>query len=71
MVPVIGGTAAVREEQAFIAAIVGVSHGGVDADVRRDAGQDQVGNTSLAQEQIKIRGKKRAFTWLIDDGFPG
>jgi hypothetical protein len=43
----------------------------VDADIRCDASQDKVGHTASVQEQIKIRGKKRAFPWLIDDGLSG
>jgi hypothetical protein len=61
-------TAAVREEQTFIATIVRFAHGGVHTDVGGDASEDQIGNPTLAQQQLKVRGKKCPFAWLIDDG---
>ena len=68
MVATVCGTAAVREEQTFIATIVRFAHGGVHTDVGGDASKDQVDNPTLAQQQLKVCGKKCPFAWLIDDG---
>ena len=43
----VGGAAAVLEQQALEAAVVGLAHGGVDADVGGDAGQDEVVDAAL------------------------
>ena len=68
MIAAVCGTTAVREKQTFIATIVRFAHGGVHTDVGGDASEDQVGNPTLAQQQLKVRGKKCSFAWLIDDG---
>ena len=54
VVAVVGGRGAVRQQQAFEAAVVGVAHRGVDADVGRDAGQDQVLDAARAQHQFEV-----------------
>ena len=49
MIAAVCRTAAVREEQTFIATIVRFAHGGVHTDVGGDASEDQVRNPTLAQ----------------------
>ena len=64
---VVGGTGAVLEEQALEAAVVGLPHGGVDADVGRDPGQDDVPDPARIQDQLEVRGAERSLARLVDD----
>ncbi len=55
MVLDLGRRAAIFEQQAFIAAVIGVAHGGVHADVGGDAGQHDVANvSSILQHQFEV-----------------
>jgi hypothetical protein len=56
MVALVGGAAAVGQHDAFKAAVIGLAHGGVHADIGGDAGQDQVGYAPRAQDQFKVGG---------------
>ena len=67
----IGGAAAIRQQQAFEAAIVGVPHRRVDADIGGDAGQDDVADAARAQDQFQVGGVEAAFAGLVDDDFAG
>ena len=63
----VGGAAAILQQQAFEAAIVGLAHGGVHADVGGDAGQHDVLDAAQAQHQFEIGGAERALAGLVDD----
>src|SRR5579871_205154 len=63
----VGGRAAVLEQQTLVAAVVRLAHGGVDADVRGDAGQDQVGDPPLAQDEVEVRRAEGPLPRLVDD----
>ena len=69
MVPVVGRAGAVREQQTFVAAIVGVAHGRVDADVGRDAGERDVLDALAMEQQVQIGGVERTLPRLVDDRF--
>mmetsp|Transcript_51052 Transcript_51052/g.108458 ORF Transcript_51052/g.108458 Transcript_51052/m.108458 type:complete len:238 (-) Transcript_51052:5-718(-) len=71
VVAVVGGACAIREHQAFVAAVVRLSHRGVNADVRGDATEDNVLDTLGAEDHVKIRGVEGALTRLVDDGLVG
>ena len=58
--------AAVGQHDAAIAAVVGLAHGGVDADFRRDAGDDQVLDAAILQRQFEIGLVEGAFAGLVD-----
>ena len=53
--------------QAFEAAVVRLAHRGVHADVRGDAGQDQVRDAPRAQDQFEVGRAERALAGLVDD----
>lgn len=54
------GGAAILQQEAFVAQVVGVAHGGVHAHIRRDARQNEVANAARAQNQVQIGPDKRA-----------
>src|ERR1700761_1896660 len=60
MVALVGGAAAVLDQHAFKAAVVGLAHGGVNADVGGDAGQHDVFDAAHPQQQFEIGGAERA-----------
>src|SRR3984957_14360552 len=68
MVAAIGGSAAILEQEALESAIVRLAHGGMDADVGGDPGQDDVAKAFGAQHQFEVGGAKRALAGLVDDG---
>src|SRR6202008_3833339 len=63
----VGGAAAVLQQHAFEATVVGLAHGGVDAHVGGDAGQHDVLDAAHAQDQLEIGGAERAFAGLVVD----
>ena len=63
----VGGAAAILQQQAFEAAVVGLAHGGVDADVGGDAGEDDVLDAALVEDQLEVGGAERALAGLVDD----
>ena len=67
MVAVVGGAAAILQHQAFEAAVVGLAHGGVDADIGGDAGEDDVFDAALVEDQFQVGGAERALAGLVDD----
>ena len=68
VVALVGGGAAILDQHAFEAAVVGLAHGGVDADVGGDAGQHDVLDAAQPQHQFEIGGAERALAGLVDDG---
>ena len=71
VVAAVGRAAAILEQQAFEAAVVGLAHGGVDADVGGDAGQHDVADAAGAQDQLEVGGAERALARLVDDRLAG
>src|SRR4051794_16392051 len=67
----VGGAAAVLEQQALEAAVVGLAHRGVDADVSRDAGQHDIADAAGAQDQLEVGGAERSLARLVDHGLLG
>ena len=67
----VGRAAAVRQQQALEAAVVGLAHGGVHADVGGDAGEDHVADAARAQDQLEVGGAERALAGLVDDRLAG
>ena len=63
----VGGAAAVLQQQALEAAVVGLAHGRVHADVGGDAGEDDVVDAARAQDQLEVGGAERALARLVDD----
>ena len=68
MVLDLGRAAAVREQQALVAAVVGVAHRRVHADVGGDAGEDDVADALRPQHEFEVGGEERALARLVDDG---
>jgi hypothetical protein len=64
----VGRAAAVLDQHAFEAAVVGLAHRGVDADVGGDAGQHDVLDAAQPQHQFEVGGAERALAGLVDDG---
>ena len=62
---------AVLEHEAVIAAIVGLAHRGVDADLGRYAGDDELLDAPVLQDGVEIRSVKGALAGLVDDRFAG
>jgi len=56
MIAVVGGATAIFQQQTFEAAIIGFTHGGMDADIGGDAAQDQVADAAQVQHELQIRG---------------
>lgn len=71
MVAEVGGPAAILEQEALVAAVVGLTHRGMDADIGRDPGQHDVLDPPLPQEQIDVGREEGSLAGLVDDGLAG
>ena len=72
VVAAVGGAAAILEQQAFEAAVVGLAHGGVDADVGGDAGQhDVVGCRAIRSISSRSVAQNEPLPGLSMIGSPG
>ncbi|EGE55512.1 hypothetical protein RHECNPAF_9300166 [Rhizobium etli CNPAF512] len=69
MVAVIGRAAAIFQQQAFETAVIGLAHRGGDADIGGDAGQDDVCDALLVEDQFKVGGAEGTLARLVDDRF--
>ena len=69
VVALVGRGAAILDQDAFEAAIVGFPHRGVDADIGGDAGQHDVLDAAQPQHQFEVGGAERSLAGLVDDGF--
>ena len=69
MVAVVGRPAAILQQHAFEPSVVRLPHGGMDADIRGDAGEHEVSNAARTQDQLQIGGAEAALTGLVDDRF--
>ena len=65
------GADAVGGHEALVAAVVGLPHGGVDADFRGDAGDDELLDAAVLQDGMQVGGPKSAFAGLVDDRLAG
>ncbi len=71
MVARVGRPAAVFQQQALEATVIGFAQGGVHADVGGDAGQDQIVDAAGAQDQFRVGGAEGAFAGLVEHDFSG
>ena len=60
-------TGAVAQQQAAIVTVEGVAKGGVDADTRRAAGEDERVDAVLAQDRVQLRLEEPAVAVLGND----
>ena len=65
------GADAIFEHQTVVAAVVGFAHRGVDADLRRDAGDNELLDAPVLQDGVQVGGVKRALAGLVDDRLAG
>ena len=65
------GATAVFEHEAVVAAVVGFPHRGVDADLRRHAGDDELLDVLVLQDGVQVGGVERALARLVDDRLAG
>ena len=65
------GPHAILENEAVVAAIVGLAHRGVDAHLGRHAGDDELLDASVLQDGVEIGGVERALAGLVDDRLAG
>src|SRR3981081_33057 len=70
MIPIIGCSSAIREDQTFKNAIIRLSHRCVNANIRRNPGEYDVSNSFLPEQHVKISCVEGAFARLVDDRFP-
>ena len=69
MISVVRCSGAVREQQTFVASVVGVAHGRVHTDVRRNTREHDVLDAVAMKQQIQVCRVKGAFPGLVDDRF--
>ena len=60
------GRAAVGQDDAAVTAVVSLAHGGVDADLGGDAGDDQILDAAIPQRQLQVGLEECALAGLID-----
>jgi len=71
VVGTVGRAAAIFQQQALEAAVIGLTHCRMHADVGCDTRQHEVGNAAKPQHQFEIGGAKGALAGLVDDRFAG
>src|SRR6185369_9535851 len=69
MVRRVGRAAAITQDQTLETTIIGLAHGRADANVRRDAGQDEIAYLPHTQGEFQIRGVERPLSGFVDDDF--
>ena len=67
MIVVVCGAGAIRKNQTLVATIIGLTHRGMNADIRGDAGQNEILNSLLPQEHIEICRVKGTLPRLVND----
>ena len=67
----VSGAGAVLQQKAPITQIVGLSHDGVHADVRRNAAQNEMRDAEILKDHKKIADERRAFARLVDNDLTG
>ena len=65
------GADAVFEHEAVVAAVVSLPHRGVDADLGRHPGDDELLHVPVLQDGVQIGGVERALAGLVDDRLAG
>ena len=63
----VGGAASVLEQEALVPAVVGLAHGGVDADVGGDAPEDDAFDPARAQDEVQVRRAEGSLPRLVHD----
>jgi len=66
VVSVVGGSSTVREEEAFIALVVSLSHGGVDAHISCDSTKNEVSNLVADEKHVEVSSVERSLARLFD-----
>ena len=61
----------VLDQQAFVAAVVGLAHRGLHADFGRDAGEDELGDAARLQDLGDVGGVEHALAGLVDHDLAG
>ena len=69
MVALVGGAAAIRQQQALETAVVGFAHGGVHAHVGGDAAQHDVVDAPGPKDQFQVGRAEAAFSGFVDHHF--
>src|SRR5260370_4431674 len=64
------GAAAILQHEAVIAAVIGLAHRRVDADLRRDAGHHQLPYAAMPQGGARGGGEECALAGLVNDRLP-
>jgi len=67
----IGGSSAVTDDEALVTAIIGLTHGSVNAHIGGDTHKDDVLDLLGAEDQIKRGCDERAFARFINNDFVG
>ena len=67
MVCGVGCAAAILDDHTFEPAIIRLSHGGGNADIGCDTGEDQIVDLPCAQDQLQISGIEAALAGFVDD----
>ena len=62
---------AVLDQQAVVAAVVGLAHRGLHADLGRHAGEDEVRDAARLQDLVQAGGPEHALAGLVDDDLAG
>src|SRR6478752_4840154 len=62
------GADAVGQDQHLVAAVIRFADGGVDADLRGHAGDDELGDAGLSQDRLQVCAVEGSFAWFVDHG---
>src|SRR5271165_5453106 len=58
---------AIGNDDALVAAVVGLAHGRIDADLGGDPADDQLSDAAVLQHRVEIGGEECALAGLVDD----
>jgi len=64
----VGGSGTVLEKKAFKSSVVGITHGGGDANIGGDTSEDKVLDVSVVEDDAEVSSVERSLARLIDDG---
>src|SRR6266851_6166894 len=57
----------IRYDDAVVAAVIGLTHRGIDADLGGDPANDELGDPAVLQHRVEVGGVKGALARLVDD----
>src|SRR6516164_8168474 len=61
------GSDAISNDEAVVAAVVGLAHRRIDADLGGDPADDQLGDAAVLQHRVEVGGEEGTLARLIDD----